>query len=352
MILTIYKPLPDIRRIALIALLAVAPGMLSCTQSDDDNSGLLLLAAAFLSQTCETNPERCELSGFTSATSSAAKVWAAATFANNQFVAVAQDTGATNTVMTSTDGRTWTGRTAADSEQWLGIAHGNNIYVAIANSGTTNRGMTSTDGVTWTARALPGAGTVAWSNVVFGNGRFLAISPSTIAVSLDGINWTSVTGPTGAFEGAAFGNGLFVIVATGGQVATSPDGSTWTARTAAEANDWRAVTFGKNTFVAVADTGTNRVMTSPDGINWTARSAAENNEWYGVHYANGLFMAVAFTGTNRAMTSLDGITWTARTPLATNQYRGVTFGNDTFTAVSINGTVAEQVQYATWRLAR
>ena len=84
---------------------------------------------------------------------------------------------------------------------------------------------------------------------------------------------------------------------------TSPEGIAWTARAAAEANVWRAVTYGNGLFVAVAFDGTNRVMTSPDGITWTARVAAENNNWYGVTYGNGLFVAVAYNGTNRVMTS-------------------------------------------------
>jgi hypothetical protein len=84
---------------------------------------------------------------------------------------------------------------------------------------------------------------------------------------------------------------------------TSPDGATWTARAAAEANQWMDVTYGNGLFVAVARTGTNPVMTSPDGINWTARAAAEANQWYGVTYGNGLFVAVSTGGTNRVMTS-------------------------------------------------
>ncbi|MCB9814241.1 hypothetical protein H6784_02370 [Candidatus Nomurabacteria bacterium] len=68
---------------------------------------------------------------------------------------------------------------------------------------------------------------------------------------------------------------------------TSPDGITWTLRSAAGANQWRSVTYGNGLFVAVSNTGTNRVMTSPDGITWTARSATEANTWYSVTYGNG-----------------------------------------------------------------
>jgi hypothetical protein len=143
-------------------------------------------------------------------------------------------------------------------------------------------------------------------------------------------NWNSVT----------YGNGLFVAVASDGtnRVMTSPDGITWTARSAAEANGWRSVTYGNGLFVAVANNGTNRVMTSPDGITWTARSATEANNWRSVTYGNGLFVAVASSGTNRVMTSPDGITWTARSAAEANSWTGVTYGNGLFVAVANDGT--------------
>ena len=115
-------------------------------------------------------------------------------------------------------------------------------------------------------------------------------------------------------------------------------GVTWTARAAAEANNWHAVTYGNGLFVAVSHAGTNRVMTSPDGINWTARAAAEANWWYGGTYGNGLFVAVAQGGTNRVMTSPDGINWTPRAAAEANWWYDVTYGNDLFAAVAITGT--------------
>ncbi|MDC1474504.1 hypothetical protein N8350_02710, partial [Candidatus Nanopelagicales bacterium] len=60
---------------------------------------------------------------------------------------------------------------------------------------------------------------------------------------------------------------------------TSPDGITWTSRTATAANYWRSVTYGEGLFVAVASSGADRVMTSPDGITWTSRTAAAANAW-------------------------------------------------------------------------
>ncbi len=113
-------------------------------------------------------------------------------------------------------------------------------------------------------------------------------------------------------------------------------GSIWTARSAAEANSWRSVTYDGGLFVAVAPNG--GVMTSPDGITWTARSAAEANAWVSVTYGDGLFVAVAETGTNRVMTSPDGIIWTAQSAAEANQWTSVTYGGGQFVAVAQNGT--------------
>ena len=89
-----------------------------------------------------------------------------------------------------------------------------------------------------------------------------------------------------------------------------------------EANQWRAVTFGNNLFVAVASDGANRVMTSPDTITWTHRAAAEANQWSAITFGNNLFVAVASDGTNRVMSSSDAITWIARAAAEANQWRG------------------------------
>jgi len=140
--------------------------------------------------------------------------------------------------------------------------------------------------------------------------------------------WNSVT----------YGNDTFVAVSSDGtnRVMTSATGTTWTARSASEANSWQSVTYGNGTFVAVAKTGTNRVMTSATGTTWTARSAVAANSWYSVTYGNGLFVAVssATTTGNAVMTSPDGITWTPRTAAEANTWQSVTYGNGLFVAVS------------------
>ena len=113
---------------------------------------------------------------------------------------------------------------------------------------------------------------------------------------------------------------------------TSPDGITWTARTAGAVSDWYSVCWSPelSLFVAVACSGTDRVMTSPDGTNWTARTAGAVSSWDCVCWSPelSLFVAVAYDGTDRVMTSpgVVGI------PLAGHGY-------NTGDQILLNGTV-------------
>jgi hypothetical protein len=187
----------------------------------------------------------------------------------------------------------------------------------------------------------------SWHSVAYGNGLWVAVATSgtgnRVMTSPDGINWTIRTSAAdNSWFFVAYGNGLWVAVATSGtgnRVMTSPDGINWTIRTSAADNSWRSVAYGNGLWVAVAISGTgNRVMTSPDGINWTLRTSATDNDWSSVAYGNGLWVAVAISGTgNRVMTSPDGINWTIGTSAANNNWRSVVYGNGLWVAVAYSG---------------
>ena len=106
------------------------------------------------------------------------------------------------------------------------------------------------------------------------------------------------------------------VGSSGDRVMTSPDGITWTLRSAATAATWRGVTWSADLglFCAVAQDG--NVMTSPDGLTW-ALQTAQSASLFSVAWSPelGLFAAVdnnAGAGTNRIFTSPDGVTWTKR----------------------------------------
>jgi parallel beta-helix repeat protein len=171
----------------------------------------------------------------------------------------------------------------------------------------------------------------------------VGVHDSTARVGIEGTGGSVWTARSAAeandWNGITYGNGLYVAVSTMGtnQVMTSPDGITWTARST-PSNNWISVTYGNGLFVAVSYVSSNQVMTSPDGITWTARTTPDTNGWWSVTYGNGQFVAVAAGGTNRVMTSPDGITWTSRTAAEANEWRSVTYADSQFVAVASSGT--------------
>ena len=200
----------------------------------------------------------------------------------------------------------------------------------------------SLDQTIWVSRSSTASQMGDWTSVAYGNGTFVAVAQSGsyyVKTSPDGITWTTRTAATAqTWNNVAYGNGIFVAVSSccgsGNRAMTSTDGITWTSR-AGLSYDWNAVAYGNGIFVAVGDGG--YVMTSPDGITWTFRTGPLSRYWKAITYDNGLFVAVALDGLQRVMTSPDGITWTPR-DAASVAFRSVTYGNGLFVAVGYGGS--------------
>jgi uncharacterized protein YjiK len=256
----------------------------------------------------------------------------------------------TNYKYSTNDGSSWTAFSPAVTTPTVtigGLTNGTTYSVKLravnsAGDGAVSDAVSVTpadvNALSWTGRTAPE--TNAWYSVTYGNGQFVAVAgtgTNRVMTSPDGITWTARSAPSSEWRSVTFGNGLFVAVAdyNTDRVMTSSDGVTWTARTAAAVNQWIAVTYGNGLFVAVASSS-NAVMTSPDGITWTARTGTASNYWHSVTYGNGTFVAVASSG--GVMSSPDGITWTARSAAEANNWFGVVYAKGTFVAVANNGT--------------
>lgn len=123
------------------------------------------------------------------------KVWRTLWDGTN-FVMYANTTGATG-VQESTDGITWTARTAI-SLTCVDLIFANSLYVAIGNSTTA---ATSTDRTTWTTRTTTATST-----------------PLSNRTSMGNLTWNA-------------GAGLWIMgTTTLGTIQTSPDAITWTNR--------------------------------------------------------------------------------------------------------------------------
>lgn len=132
----------------------------------------------------------------------------------------------------------------------------------------------------------------------------------------------------GSLRDVVFGNDLFVVVTTRGEIVTTPNpnGGPWTIRREPQSNPLTSITFGDGRFVAVGSAGT--VLTSTDGFVWNGQSGAEGTDLTGVTYGNGAFVAVGRSGIFR---SPDGSSWTRA--LDSVNLDAVTYGNNMFMAV-------------------
>jgi hypothetical protein len=205
-------------------------------------------------------------------------------------------------IMTSTNGTTWTNRTAPSANVWRGICWSPELglFAAVSETGGTDRIMTSPNGVTWTARTSPNAGLwdVCWSPEL---GLFCAVSDSET---------------------------------NGRRAVTSPDGVTWTT----QLTDATLQLFGvcwspeRRKFCAVgAWAGFSRAMYSANGVDWyQGQLEGEANNWWSVCWAAeiGIFCAVgALDGSSGACiaTSVDGETWTVQPPISDYEFRRVSW---------------------------
>jgi hypothetical protein len=143
-----------------------------------------------------------------------------------------------------------------------GITYGAGKWVA---AGGTSEIAYSTDGESWTGAANLSPSDVAINAVVYdgpeNNKKFIALGGSVIYYSTDGIDWTGVTITTDdakfMFNGAAYGNGIFIAVGRStttatraGGIAISADGISW---------EWKGIPNALNDVKGITSIGGHQI---------------------------------------------------------------------------------------------
>jgi hypothetical protein len=149
--------------------------------------------------------------------------------------------------------------------------------------------------------------------------------------STNGVNWTPVSGPTGAWTGLTFGAGRFVGVSSLGQLITSTDGVHWAQTWVHSKFHFTSVAYGNGRFIAVDD-AQGDVLISLNGIGWSFYPiASAGQKWGAVTYGNGNFVAFDESSGVVATTVL-GYVWALHDYSPAQQIRAVTFGCNSFVA--------------------
>jgi hypothetical protein len=187
-----------------------------------------------------------------------------------------------------------------------------------------------------------------------------AFAQSTFSVVNSGLETTFSNSGKGVLEpqvagisGVAFGAGLFVVIAnsTGEDAirwATSPDGTTWTARSQAVGGGMKTyansrVHFlnGKFMFFAAHTTtsaASTWVYTSADGLTWTQSKVADSRLGFEEFDASPTLTVVGGSNGGQVASS-DLVTWTSRPVVLSGSgydHLDVSYGNGRFFS-SING---------------
>lgn len=214
-------------------------------------------------------------------------------------------TGAGGSIVTSTNGETWTTRSSGVSVALNGVASNNSgtRVVAVGDGGTV---ITSTDAATWTT--VTSGTTTDLAAVGYGNGRYVAVGAGgAMITSTDGTTWSAGTsGVTANLTQAGYSNSTYWATGANGTLLTSADGLTWTARSTGVTAPLRSLTYGNGLWLAVGDNGT--LLTSPDLVTWTAQPGLTSEHLYAAVYGSQFVLAGA-NGVRLYGTT--GTSWTA-----------------------------------------
>lgn len=219
-----------------------------------------------------------------------------------------------------------------------GIVFGADLFVAWGNTAAASV-ASSADGLTWTLRSMPSS--QSW-RIGSRGAEFLAVGGTAVAVSANGVTWTAATAlPGAAARPPVYVGGLWIVPGSGSTYYTSPDGGTWTTRTA-------PATISSDIFVVAGVawyySGTTTARTSADGINWTLRSlpfapSTINDDFDGsivIHAASETYRRTTdgVGWTDLGHTSIDGSTQRLLTVNDVRFHCGATLGQ----AASYHGT--------------
>ncbi|WP_345971282.1 fibronectin type III domain-containing protein [Sulfurimonas sp. HSL1-6] len=274
----------------------------------------------------------------------------------SELIAVAEHFGDPTSVFTSSNGIDWT-QTKTSGFAFNGaddVVYGNGRFLAVDSDWY----HTSTDGITWSlsyveANSSVNVNALAWSSSL---SLYIAVGDSGyIATSADGTSWTPVASvPTAEnLAGAAWMDSRFYALGAQGTILTSSNGVDWNSETTPAVSDTiEDIAWNGSTFVAI---GYGTVLTSADGNTWNEVNSSIGGEKvvWGGGTAN---VFVMIGSSNTIYTSPDGTTWARQFPDHDPYYyqlslRDITWTGTRFAAVGEQGTVLSSANGLDWQLA-
>lgn len=216
--------------------------------------------------------------------------------------------GKHGTIITSSDGITWTARTSGTNKNLYSVTGYTDNIVAVGAGGCI---LSTTDVATWTSRTSGVDTNLRGVCCYSGTPLFVAVGDAgVILTSADMSTWASRTsGVSTALKGVFYGSALYVAVGNSGVIRTSSDGTTWSAGTSGITGTIYSGAYAEATYFAVAAGG--KLLTSADGTVWTAVTNDAVDDLTCIAYSTADDSWVMAGELSELHTSADGTTWEA-----------------------------------------
>jgi len=270
------------------------------------------------------------------------------TYALGRFVAV----GEQGTILTSTDGQTWTARNSGSAENLNGVAGGAAGYLAVGSRGAM---LASANGVDWTARSYSPVGKGDLQVAAYGHQTFVAVSrnyplsTSTLFRSVDGVTWTPASNSIPNYVNSiAYANGLFVAVTeytaqSKATAFTSGDGWFWSPTYTGVERSLYDVIYTGTMFLAAGDRGT--LLFSSDGYGWSPLVLDGGERFQKLVYGQGSLVAIGY---DKMLHSSTGLSWSSVDTKYWGKFNDLAYGNGMFVAVGDNGAILNSADGRNW----
>ena len=280
-------------------------------------------------------------------------------YGNNQYVAV----GSVACVIYSADGQTWTSvgplntifTNGTSSVSIKGIAYGDNKWIAVGERGKMATSPNVISSSSWTEITSPFAATTSINTVLYAGTIWIVGGDNgSMYYSSDGTTWTLVSGNpfgTSAVQSIAYNSGKWIAVGANGKMFTSTTGTTWTSvnvtslftytyGSSSTVQTIKTVAYANNKWIAAANAG-GLMATSFDGSSWTAATGLSNSIIQSVAYGNSKWIA-ALGGGRTAISTDNGSNWVVipNTIFSSDAINGIAFANNKWVAVGAGAKVA------------
>lgn len=226
-------------------------------------------------------------------------------------------------------------------------------------------------------------GSNTWSGVTFGAGKYIVVGGSGVAVSVNGYDWSTVSGSPKNLNKVVWNGSRFIAVSGSGYAYTSNDGNYWNnvgkmggtitgnsvtangsiavacgnvgfiAYSNDSGNSWKeirsgivsnlnSITFGNGKFVAVGRDGD--IVYSSDGRTWSYTTIGSST-WEGIVYADGKFVTI---GNRHCAISTDGVSWELHYNVMGSGARTISYNNGVYLVAGNNGMIERSTDGINW----